>query len=72
MTDWIAALVAAVLAAGGAILGTRNRRIRDLEQRVNEVEQKNIALWTWALELVNHIYKGKPPPPPAPPSGLTE
>ena len=72
MTDWIIALIAAVLAAGGASLGTRHRRIRDLELRVNEVEADNRALWTWARQLVDHIYSRKPPPPPPPPAGLTE
>lgn len=30
----------------------------------------NRRLWLWNRQLVDHIYRGLPPPPPAPPAEL--
>jgi hypothetical protein len=30
----------------------------------------NRQLWLWNRQLVDHIYRGLPPPPPAPPAGI--
>lgn len=30
----------------------------------------NQLLWSYNRSLVDHIYRGNPPPPPAPPAGL--
>lgn len=30
----------------------------------------NQLLWHYCRQLIDHIYRGSPPPPPAPPAGL--
>lgn len=70
-------VVAALIAASGGWLTARVRRksgdharIQALENRVDRVEARNVQLWLYNRELVDHIYEGKPAPPPPMPSTL--
>lgn len=53
-------LVLAALIGGGITLAVQLTRWFQMNQR----------LWSWNRELVDHIYRQKPPPPPTPPSDL--
>ncbi|GAB3118431.1 hypothetical protein [Glaciibacter psychrotolerans] len=68
--DGVLAMILAVVAAVGAWLSGRSKRIRELEARVEELEATNRAQWLYIQDLINHIYRGKPAPPPPPPEGL--
>lgn len=77
MPEWLITTIVGALAASGAwftarVTGQNGKysRIRDLEQRVDLVEKRNVLLWNYNRELVNHIYEGKQPPPPPMPEGI--
>lgn len=55
-----AAVVVAALVAGGITLAVQLTKWYSQNQR----------LWHWNRQLVDHIYRGSPPPPPAPPADL--
>lgn len=61
-------VVVAILGLVGAILGS----YITVRSQVARVQKDNHLLYLWNRELVDHIYRGKPPPPPAPPKGLFE
>jgi hypothetical protein len=42
-------------------------RLAALEAANSRLEAENRALWLWARKLVDHIYRGAPPPPPTGP-----
>ena len=54
------AIVLSALIAGGITLAVQLTRW----------QADNRRLWLWNRELVDHIYRGLPPPPPGPPTGL--
>jgi len=73
----IGTVVGVVGAAFGALVkfrttsrGTDHTRIQALEDRVDKLERINRDLWTYNRQLVDHIYRGKPPPPPLPPDAM--
>lgn len=77
MPDWLLTIAVAVIAASGAWITARMTgrtgeygRIRDLENRVDSLEKRNTILWNYNRELVDHIYRGEPPPPPPLPEGI--
>ena len=53
-------LVLTALIAGGVTLAINLAKWHAQNQR----------LWYWNRQLVDHIYRGSPPPPPAPPTDL--
>ena len=53
-------LVLAALIAGGITLAVN----------LTKWHAQNQRLWFWNRQLVDHIYRGNPPPPPAPPADL--
>lgn len=53
-------LVLTALIAGGVTLAINLAKWHSQNQR----------LWYWNRQLVDHIYRGLPPPPPAPPTDL--
>ncbi|MGN7978102.1 hypothetical protein ACTJJ4_11035 [Microbacterium sp. 22195] len=53
-------VVTVALVTGGVTLGVQLTKWKSDNQR----------LWYWNRQLVDHIYRGSPPPPPAPPAGL--
>lgn len=56
----LAAIVLAALVAGGITLAVN----------LTKWHAQNQRLWYWNRQLVDHIYRGSPPPPPAPPADL--
>ncbi|KRC60925.1 hypothetical protein ASE14_08165 [Agromyces sp. Root81] len=64
MTEALALGLLAVLGGLGAAGVTL---LVHLMRRVSSLEDLNRKLWAWNRDLVDHIYKGKPPPPPGPP-----
>lgn len=38
--------------------------------QITKIQNDNQLLWHYNRQLVDHIYRGNPPPPPAPPAGL--
>lgn len=52
--------VIAALVAGGVTLAVQ----------LAKWKADNQLLWLYSRELIDHIYRGNPPPPPAPPAGL--
>lgn len=54
------AIVIAALVAGGVTLAVA----------LVKWNGDNRKLWAWNRALVDHIYRGSPPPPPAAPVGL--
>lgn len=78
------ALVGAVTAAGGSGLTALVERhklnqgektdasallLQAQEQLTATMEDQQL-LWQWNRELIDHIYRGAPPPPPRPPEQL--
>ena len=53
-------VVIAALVAGGITLGVQLTRWYN----------QNQLLWLYNRQLIDHIYRGNPPPPPTPPAGL--
>lgn len=41
-----------------------------LAVQLGKWQADNQLLWHYNRQLVDHIYRGNPPPPPAPPAGL--
>lgn len=80
MAEVVALAIAVIAAAGaitGAIIAARSareardaNRVDQLEARLDQSERNEHLLYLWNRELVDHIWKGKPPPPPGPPPGL--
>lgn len=78
------ALVGGACTGGGAILQHVADRLRskqsgeissaelllDAQQRLAETMDDCNRLWRYNRQLVDHIYKGAPPPPPDPPENL--
>lgn len=65
-------ILGAVLAFVAARRARKANRTDELERRIVQRDRDNHRLWYWNRQLVDHIYRGKPPPPPAPPQGLFE
>ena len=58
----------AIVAAGwGAARGSAWKRIKDLEDRMDRLESDLTGERDYSRMLVDHIYRGLPPPPPARP-----
>ena len=77
MPDWLIITIAALITAGGGWLTARvtgqnskYSRIKDLETRVDLMEKRNVLLWNYNRQLIDHIYEGKRPPPPPMPNGI--
>lgn len=77
MPDWAVKVAIAVIAALSGLFAAwvafqrvKYSRIRALEERVDLVEKRNVLLWNYNRQLVNHIYEGKGPPPPPLPEGI--
>lgn len=78
------ALVAAAGAIGGALLTAgvdwathrsdsdlkASDILLDAEHQLKTTMRDNQRLWAYNRQLVDHIYRGAPPPPPDPPTGL--
>lgn len=41
-----------------------------LAAQLTKWQADNQLLWHYNRQLIDHIYRGNPPPPPAPPAGL--
>lgn len=41
-----------------------------LAAQLTKWQADNQLLWQYNRQLIDHIYRGNPPPPPAPPAGL--
>ena len=61
-----AAIFGAAATVGAAIIATRVT----IRSQVRLVQKDNHLLYLWNRQLVDHIYRGEPPPPPEPPAGL--
>jgi hypothetical protein len=79
MPDWMLAIVlAAIAASGGWLTWLTNRRssdkadIRELRDRMDELERRDLIWRNYAQRLRDHIYAGSPPPPPEWPMDLYE
>lgn len=70
MPEWLIALVAAAIAASGALVGSRYGRVGKLERRVDELEARERKLWLYCRKLIDHIWRGRPAPPPTPPEDI--
>jgi len=71
MPDWLLAIiVAAIAASGGWLTWLTNRRssdkqeIRELRDRMDVFERRDMIWRNYAQELRDHIYARKSPPPP--------
>lgn len=53
-------LVVVALVGGGITLGVQ----------LTKWYAQNQLLWLYNRQLIDHIYRGNPPPPPTPPAGL--
>ena len=53
-------LVVVALVGGGVTLGVQ----------LTKWYAQNQLLWLYNRQLIDHIYRGNPPPPPTPPAGL--
>lgn len=62
--------IAAILAARSARSARSANRVEQLEDTIEQLHTDRHMLWFYCRELVDHIYRGNPPPPPAPPEGL--
>ena len=82
MTIVIAALVSGILLLGGTaltvvvtyLLGAQKQSLEDrkeLRERLNDVEKRELVRDDYIIVLRQHIADGKPPPPPPYPEGLT-
>lgn len=63
-------LVIAILAFVGVVLSALIAGGITLAIQLTKWQADNRRLWLWNRQLVDHIYRGLPPPPPAPPAEL--
>lgn len=84
LTQVLVALIAAcaaILAAGLAFRSSRQARkasrqeqlelqLERAGERLLRSDRQQQLMWLYCRQLIDHIYKGCPPPPPAPPAGL--
>lgn len=62
----------AIVAAGwGAGRGVAWTRLKDVEARMDRLERDLEAEYAYSRTLIDHIYRGLPPPPPPRPSTVT-
>ncbi|WP_390134452.1 hypothetical protein [Bifidobacterium apicola] len=69
----VVALIAAVAALSGSCITTfaqHHLHKFNEAQMIQDAIADNQRLWLWNRQLVDHIYKGYPPPPPEPPADL--
>jgi hypothetical protein len=63
-------ILAAAIGAVVTVLTHHARRTTRAFERITRLEHRERAWWLYTRELVDHIYRGAPPPPPKPPAGL--
>lgn len=63
-------LVIAILAFVGVVLSALIAGGITLAIQLTKWQADNRRLWLWNRQLVDHIYRGLPPPPPSPPTEL--
>jgi hypothetical protein len=73
-SELIVAVIVAVIGAlaamiAAAIAVVESRKAREAS-RVDKLQRDNALLYLWNRQLVDHIYRGAPPPAPTPPPGL--
>lgn len=66
----VVAIIAASVATLSAIIAGVQAKLSRDAARADRYAEDNALLYLWNRELVDHIYKGKPPPAPVPPAGL--
>lgn len=69
-TDLVVAILGTVLAFVGVVLTALIAGGITLAVQLTKWRTDNHLLWTHNRQLIDHIYRGNPPPPPAPPAGL--
>lgn len=67
MSEWLLALIVAIVAAAGAYTAARYGRVGKLERRVDSLEARERKLWLYCRQLIDHIWRGRGAPPPTPP-----
>ena len=84
MPEWVTegvllaviALIGTVITAYLGYLGTRMKadreRVKDMAERLDKTERRNVGLWAYCRALIDHIYKGGGPPPPDPPHQIMD
>ena len=60
------AVVGGAATIGAAAIATRVT----IRNQIRLIQKDNHLLYLWNRQLVDHIYRGEPPPPPEPPAGL--
>lgn len=72
-------IVGAAIAALASIIIDRQERdlkssdlLIEAQTHLAETLSDSQLLWQWNRQLIDHIYRGDPPPPPKPPHGLFE
>lgn len=67
---------AAIITAIGVVLAAAIAAVAGVlvhhSKRMSRMEQREKSYWLYTRQLVDHIYRGLPPPPPKPPAGLFE
>lgn len=66
----IVGVVGVVLGAFAQQIVTAARDRLEAYRLAQQMQADNALLWQWNRRLVDHIYRGSPPPPPEPPDGL--
>ncbi len=65
-----------VTALSGIVTGKRETDVKsselllDAQRQLKQTMEDNEQLWLWNRQLVDHIWRGAPPPPPKQPEGL--